>query len=55
MTTSYFYCAFCNYKTKRNYDLKRHQNTVHKSIIENNENERKDIQTEKKRYPNRKK
>ncbi len=48
MTISYFYCAFCNYKSKRNYDLKRHQNAVHKSIIENVENERKDIQTEKK-------
>jgi uncharacterized Zn finger protein (UPF0148 family) len=48
MTTLYFYCAFCNYKTKRNYDLKRHQNAVHKSIIINVENETKDIQTEKK-------
>ena len=25
-------CEFCNYKTKRNYDLKRHQNAKHSDL-----------------------
>ena len=30
-------CVFCNYKSKRKYDIKRHQNAKHKcQIIENN-------------------
>ena len=34
----YYNCQFCIYKTKRRYDLKRHQNAKHKcEIIENNE------------------
>jgi hypothetical protein len=31
-------CAFCNYKTKRKYDLKRHQNAVHNLINKENKN-----------------
>ena len=30
-------CVFCNYQSKRKYDIKRHQNAKHKcQIIENN-------------------
>ena len=30
-------CVFCNYHSKRKYDIKRHQNAKHKcQIIENN-------------------
>jgi len=44
-------CEFCNYQSKRKYDVKRHQNAKHKcQIIENNENNL----TEKNVSPNRK-
>lgn len=46
MTISYFYCAFCNYKSKRNYDLKRHQNAVHKDLILNINNQKNNIQND---------
>jgi hypothetical protein len=29
MTDNYLYCDLCNYKTTRNYNLKRHHNTQH--------------------------
>ena len=29
-------CAFCEYKTKRKYDLKRHHNAIHKEILNDN-------------------
>lgn len=29
MDIKYFYCAYCDYKTKRKYDLNRHQNAIH--------------------------
>ena len=39
MDIKYFYCAFCNYKTKRKYDLNRHQNGKHikNMLIKTNE------------------
>ena len=47
MIIKYFCCALCNYKTKRNFDLKRHQNAKHKniSIINESKNDenKKDI------------
>ncbi len=33
-------CAFCNYNTKRKYDLKRHQNAKHKFTNEENSNDK---------------
>jgi len=45
-------CKFCNYKTNKYYNLKRHQSNKHKmEILTNNENENK----EKKVNPNEKK
>jgi len=29
MEITYYNCALCSYKTKRKYDLKRHQNAKH--------------------------
>ena len=29
MDIKYFYCAYCDYKSKRKYDLNRHQNAIH--------------------------
>jgi len=29
MDIKFFYCAFCDYKTKRKYDLTRHHNAIH--------------------------
>ena len=29
-------CAFCEYKTKRRFDLKRHHNAIHKDILDDN-------------------
>ena len=34
MEDNFFYCSLCNYKTNRNYNLKRHHNAVH---LKNNE------------------
>jgi hypothetical protein len=45
MDVKYFYCALCDYKTKRKYDLERHHNAIHilksynTKIIENKEKE----------------
>lgn len=38
MTTKFYCCALCNYMTKRRFDLKRHQNAVHKDLIIINKN-----------------
>ena len=35
MDIKYFYCAFCEYKTKRKYDLNRHQNAIHPKNVMN--------------------
>ena len=35
MDIKYFYCAFCEYKTKRKYDLNRHQNAIHPNNVMN--------------------
>ena len=35
MDIKYFYCAFCEYKTKRKYDLTRHQNAMHPKNVMN--------------------
>ena len=44
-------CEFCNYQSKRKYDVKRHQNAKHKSQIIENTSEKI---TEKNVSPNRK-
>lgn len=43
MENNYFYCEYCNYKSKRKFDLKRHNNAIHiKKTEKNNENENED-------------
>lgn len=40
MDIKYFYCAYCDYKTKRKYDLNRHQNAMHpKNVMNEIQNE----------------
>jgi hypothetical protein len=40
MDIKYFYCAFCEYKTKRKHDLNRHQNAMHpKNVMNEIQNE----------------
>ncbi len=46
MENNLFFCEFCNYSTKRNYNLKRHHNAVHNRNIPKINIEEKDMQNE---------
>jgi flagellar motor protein MotB len=55
MDNNGFCCNFCNYTSKRKYDITRHQNAKHNENKYKNQNEKKHIQNEKKHIQNEKK
>ena len=46
MEIKLFYCSFCAYKTKRKYDLNRHEIALHSKNILNECNEKNNINLE---------
>ena len=48
MQNNIFSCEYCDFTTKRKYNLQRHQTVLHISNNSNFDNEKKDIQNEKK-------
>ncbi len=47
MQNNIFSCEYCDFTTKRKYNLQRHQNALHISNISNPDNEKKAIQPKK--------
>ena len=47
MQNNIFSCEYCDFTTKRKYNLQRHQIALHISDISNPDNEKKDIQSKK--------
>ena len=52
MDVKYFYCALCEYKTKRKYDLERHHNAKHTLNAYKYKNKDKHINIEEKHINN---
>lgn len=52
METLYYKCDICNYKTNRKYNFLRHQNAMHKTMIQDNRKADNDRETDNRKADN---